>query len=115
MDPPNFLQQQLSRVNIAMDRLDRMFGDQGYADRRRQVIHHIHLGTHFPNQISISKIGMHDIQVGVAEQMIQIAFLPCAQVVHDGDGMLLLQKQFRQMRSYESVSTGDENAHLLAL
>jgi hypothetical protein len=79
------------------------------------VVHHIHVGTHFPNQIRISKIGMHDIQVGVVEQMIQIAFLPGAQIVHDGDRMLLMEKQFRQMRSYESVSAGDENAHLLAL
>jgi len=106
-----FIEEQLSRVNVAMNRLRRLFGYQRHSNGGSKVIHRIDSPTDFLNQAWLCEIGLNDLQVGIPLVMAQVIGIARTEIIDHENFIAACQKIIRQMRTDKSAPSGNQNTH----
>ncbi len=104
------IQNQLCRVNVSFDRLDRLLGDQGDAHGGRQVIDAFRPINDAGNQTIVFDGAFDVFKPIVVHHIGQVIFFAGRQIVDDDHAMALGQQPLREMRTNESGTAGDKTS-----
>lgn len=100
-------EQELGRVDIAFNGLDRVFGNKCYANRCSQMKDAIDLAAQFFHQVRIAEIGANEVQVGMLGDLGKICGLS-GRVVIDHRNLIPTSKQkFGEMRTNETCAASN--------
>jgi hypothetical protein len=111
MLPAKFLEEQLGGVNVPVDRLGRLLGNESHTDRSGQMIHRIHSAACLAHAVSIPHVSFDQDQVRVGGNSLEIPTRPGAEIVDDHDLVPLAQEPFGQMRTYKTTTARNEKTH----
>jgi len=111
MMSPQFVKQQLGWIDVAVDGLRRLLGNQSHTDGGRKVIDGVDTMTGLLDTSRFAKIRADDPQLWIRFQVLEVPATSGTEVVDHDDFLTTIEKKFGKVGADEATTSGDQNSH----
>jgi len=101
------VEEKLCGVDVAVDALGGLLGDQGYANGGGQMVDRIDIVAGFLHTGGFAKVGADDAEVGIGFEMFKVPAVAGAEIVDHDDMITSLKKMLGKVRADEAATAGN--------
>lgn len=101
------VEEELCGIDVSVDGLGRLLGDQSHADGGGQVVDRIDIVAGFLHTGGFAEVGVDDAEVGIGFEVFEIPAVARAEIVDHDDMIASLKKMFGKVRADEAAAAGN--------
>jgi hypothetical protein len=101
------VEEKLCGVDVAVDALGGLLGDQGYANGGGQMVDRIDIVAGFLHTGGFAKVGADDAEVGIGFEVFEVPAVAGAEIVDHDDMIASLKKMLGKVRADEAATAGN--------
>ena len=102
-----FVEEELCGIDVSVDGLGGLLGDQGHADGGGQVVDRIDIVAGFLHTGGFAEVGADDAEVGIGFEVFEVPSAPGAEIVDHDDMIASLKKMLGKVRADEAATAGN--------
>ena len=101
------VEEELCGIDVSVDGLGRLLGDQSHADGGGQVVDRIDIVAGFLHTGGFAEVGVDDAEVGIGFEVFEIPAVAGAEIVDHDDMIASLKKMLGKVRADEAATAGN--------
>lgn len=101
------VEEELCRIDVSVDGLGRLLGDQSHADGGCQVVDRIDIVAGFLHAGGFAEVGVDDAEVGIGFEVFEVPAVAGAEIVDHDDMIASLKKMLGKVRADEAATAGN--------
>lgn len=101
------VEEKLCGVDVAVDALGGLLGDQGHANGGGQVVDRIDIVAGFLHTGGFAEVGADDAEVGIGFEVFEVPAVAGAEIVDHDDMIASLKKMLGKVRADEAATAGN--------
>ena len=102
-----FVEEELCGIDVSVDALGGLLGDQGHADGGGQVVDRIDIVAGFLHTGGFAEVGADDAEVGIGFEVFEVPAVAGAEIVDHDDMIASLKKMLGKVRADEAATAGN--------
>jgi hypothetical protein len=102
-----FVEEELCGIDVSVNGLGGLLGDQGHADGGSQVVDRIDIVAGFLHTGGFAEVGADDTEVGIGFEVFEVPTAPGAEIVDHDDMIASLKKMLGKVRADEAATAGN--------
>ena len=102
-----FVEKELCGIDVSVDGLGGLFGNQRHADGGSQVVDRIDIVAGFLHTGGFAEVGADDAEVGIGFEMFKVPAVAGAEIVDHDDMIASLKKMLGKVRADEAATAGN--------
>lgn len=101
------VEEKLCGVDVAVDALGGLLGDQGHANGCGQMVDRIDIVAGFLHTGGFAEVGADDAEVGIGFEVFEVPAVAGAEIVDHDDMIASLKKMLGKVRADEAATAGN--------